>query len=167
MSTSIDNTLPLGTTAPYANMHKWLQRGLFICLTALVIEGAFSLPFILVWMGWPTLSVVEVCSEMMKVRYSSDSYECKVPHPLFTPSEGAGQTTAKDLWGIQPRPQYKRIGFRDLVKFRDERLAREAAARAANEKAHSTEPPAATPQADAVPQAAPPTAAAPVVPQSK
>ena len=39
-------------------------------------------------------------------------------------SEARGQTTAKDLWGIQPRPQYKRIGYRDLVKFRDERLAK-------------------------------------------
>lgn len=147
MSTSPQKTLPLGTTAPFANMHKWLQRGLFICLTALVIEGAFSLPFILVWMGWPTLSVVEVCDEMMKVRYSSDSYKCKVPHPLFTPSEGAGQTTAKDLWGIQPRPQYKRIGYRDLVKFRDERLAREAAARAAYQEAQAVDPSMVAPSA--------------------
>src|SRR3546814_10041985 len=70
MSTTTQNTLPVGTTAPYAAMHKWLQRGLFVCLTVLVFEGAFSLPLILVWMGWPTLTPVEVCSEMMKVRYS-------------------------------------------------------------------------------------------------
>jgi hypothetical protein len=87
-------------------------------------------------MGWPTLSVTEVCSEMMKVRFSDDNVECQVPVPLFVDSEGRGQTTAKDLWGIQPRPQYKRIGYRDLVKFRDERVARQAAGKAAYEKAH-------------------------------
>jgi len=34
---------------------------------------------------------------------------------------------SQDEWGIQPTPHYKRIGFRDLVRFRDERLARQAA----------------------------------------
>ena len=125
MSTSSNHGLPLGTTEPFARMHKWLQRGLFVCLTALVIEGTLSFPVLMVWMGWPTLSIVEICSELQKVRYSDDSRECLFPHPLFAPSEGAGQTTAQDRWGIQPTPQYKRIGFRDLVRFRDERLARQ------------------------------------------
>ncbi|MDR3417160.1 MAG: hypothetical protein P4L83_13330 [Nevskia sp.] len=128
MKNSAEISLPLGTTAPFATMHKWLQRGLFVCLTALVIEGTFTVPFLMVWMGWPTLSLVDICSELEKVRYSDDTRECLYPYPLFGPSEGAGQTTAKDIWGIQPTPQYKRIGFRDLVKFRDERLARQAAA---------------------------------------
>ena len=132
---SREKALPMGTTAPFANMHKWLQRGLFVCLTALVLEGAFTLPGLLIWFGWPTLSIPEVCHELMKVRYSDDKYECQIPHPLFAPSEGRGQTTAKDKWGIQPEPQYKRIGFRDLVKWRDERVAREAAAKAATENA--------------------------------
>lgn len=129
MSTT-EKSLALGTTAPFANMHKWLQRGLFVCLVCLVIEGAFTLPGILIWMGYPTLSMTEICSEMEKVRFSDDSRECVVPYPLFATSEARGQTTAQDKWGIQPRPLHKRIGFRDLVKFRDERLAREAAARA-------------------------------------
>ncbi|AXQ30057.1 hypothetical protein D0B54_15875 [Solimonas sp. K1W22B-7] len=128
MSTSTEKELPLGTTAHYANMHKWLQRGLFVCLVCLVIEASFSLPFIAVWMGWPTLSLTEVCHEMEKVRFADDSRECQVPHPLFAPSEARGQKTAKDTWGIQPRPHYKKIGFHDLIRFRDERLAREAAA---------------------------------------
>jgi hypothetical protein len=131
--------LPLGTTEYYANMHKWLQRALFVCLTALVLEASFTLPGLLIWFGWPTLSVVEVCNELMKVRYSNDSAECLVPQPLFSTSEGvAFKQTAQDEWGIQPRPLYKRIGFRDLVHFRDERLAREAAARAANQAAQPT-----------------------------
>ncbi|MFA5941080.1 MAG: hypothetical protein WC809_17120 [Sinimarinibacterium sp.] len=133
MNAPTDNTLPLGTTPHYATMHKWLQRGLLVCLVVLVIEASLSLPFIAVWMGWPTLSMTEICHEMTKVRYSSDAAECKVPHPLFDSSEGvAFKDSAQDLWGIQPRPLYKRIGYRDLVKFRDERLAREAAARAGN-----------------------------------
>lgn len=128
MKTVTENNLPLGTIPHYATMHKWLQRGLFICLTCLVVEGAFTLPGIMIWMGWPTLSMTEICSEMQKVRYSDDSRVCLAPHPLFSNSEGRGQKTAQDTWGIQPRPEYKKIGFRDLVRFRDERLAREAAA---------------------------------------
>jgi hypothetical protein len=68
-----------------------------------------------------------MCSELAKVRYSDDSRECIFPYPLFGPAEGAGQKTSQDAWGVQPKPQYKRIGFRELVKIRDERLARKAA----------------------------------------
>jgi hypothetical protein len=125
---SANNTLPLGTTAPNARLHKWLQRGLFVCLTALALEGTFTFPFLMIWYGWPTLSLVELCSELQKVRYSDDSRECIYPYPLFGPAEGAGQKTAQDAWGVQPKPQYPRIGFRDLVKMRNGRLARQAAA---------------------------------------
>lgn len=133
MNNENEKKLPLGTTEHFSNMHKWLQRALFVCLVALVLEASFSLPGLLVWFGWPTLSVTEVCDELMKVRWSDDKAECLVPHPLYGANEGAGRTkgpdaTAQDDWGIQPRPLYKRIGFRDLVRFRDERLEREAAA---------------------------------------
>ena len=121
--------LPVGTTAHFANMHKWLQRALWPCLVVLVIEASLSLPGLLIWFGWPTLSVTEVCDELMKVRWSDDNAVCLTPHPLYGANEGEGRTigpnaTAQDQWGIQPRPEYKRIGYRDLVKFRDERLAR-------------------------------------------
>ena len=138
MNNSSPQNLPLGTTAPFANMHKWLQRGLIVCLTALVIEGAFIVPFCLVWYGWPTLSIQEMCSELMKVRYVDDDVECKYPYPLFGPAEGKvameyvrSKNKDTDIWGIQPTPLYKRIGFRDLVKWRNERLAKEQAAAAA------------------------------------
>ena len=130
MSERSNESMPLGTSAPYARLHRWLQRGLFVCLTALVLEGTFTFPFLLVWYGWPTLSLQEMCGELQKHRFSDDSRECIYPYPLFGPPEGAGQTTAQDDWGVQPRPKYRRIGFRDLVRFRDERLAREAAAKA-------------------------------------
>ena len=131
MSNLTTSPLPLGTTAPFAVMHKWLLRFQYVCLTVLVIEGAFILPFTLLWYGFPTLSLHEICSEMQKVRFADDTRECLYPYPLFGPAEGAGQTTAQDKWGIQPRPQYKRIGYRELVKIRDERVARQAAARQA------------------------------------
>jgi len=119
-------TLPLGTTPPYARMHKWLQRGLYVCLFALVVEGAFIFPFMLVWYGFPTLSLQEICSELYKVRFADDTRECLYPYPLFGPAEGAGQQTARDVWGVQPRPLTRRIGFRELVEIRDERLGRAA-----------------------------------------
>lgn len=131
MTTPSAEELPLGTTPAFARMHKWLKRGVFVCLVALVIEGAFTLPFMAVYYGWPTLPLRDICSELMKVRYSDDSLECKYPYPLSGAPfggapEAAGQHTARDKWGIQPVPQYHRIGFRELVRIHDERLARQA-----------------------------------------
>ncbi|AHH17785.1 hypothetical protein NONO_c29980 [Nocardia nova SH22a] len=125
--------LPLGTTAPFARMHTWLRRGLFVCLFGLVVEGAFTLPALAIWYGWPTLSFTQICSELMKVRYSDDTLDCRFPVPLGGPPfggapEAAGQHTARDTWGVQPKPQYSHIGFRELVRIHDEREARQRAA---------------------------------------
>jgi len=49
--------LPPGTTPYYARMHKWIKRAVLVCLIALVIEGAFTLPFMAVYYGYPTLSL--------------------------------------------------------------------------------------------------------------
>jgi hypothetical protein len=124
----VTNDLPPGTTPYYARMHKWIKRAVLVCLIALVIEGAFTLPFMAVYYGYPTLSLTQICSELLKVRYSDDTLECKYPYPPFGPPEGAeGKDTAKDKWGIQPTPQYHRLGFRELVRIHNERLARQAA----------------------------------------
>lgn len=130
-----EKDLPLGTTPTYARMHKWLKRGIFVCLFALVIEGAFTVPALALWYGWPTLSLTEICSEMMKVRYSDDTLECRQPYPLGGPPfggepEAGHQKTARDEWGVQPKPAYPRIGFRELVHRHDERIARERAQQA-------------------------------------
>lgn len=124
---SPDEDLPLGTTPPYARMHRFIKRGVFVCLFALVIEGAFTVPALAIWYGYPTLSFQEICSEMLKVRYSDDTLECEYPYPLFGPPEGAGQQTAEDEWGVQPKPGWDPIGFRELVRNHEEREAREAA----------------------------------------
>jgi hypothetical protein len=107
--------LPPGTTPYYARMHKWIKRAVLVCLVALV------------YYGYPTLSLTEICSELLKVRYSDDTLGCKVPYPAFGPPEGAeGKDTAQDEWGIQPVPKYDRIGWRELVRRHEEREAREA-----------------------------------------
>ena len=129
-----EQSLPVGTTGPFARMHRWLQRALWVCLVALVFEASASLPGLLIWFGWPTLSVSEVCHELMKVRWHNDDAECLIPHPLYGENEGTiYRDSAFDEWGIQPRPQYRGIMFRDLVRYRDERLAREAEAQAKHE----------------------------------
>ena len=103
--------LPAGTTPYYARMHKWIKRAVLVCLVALVIEGAFTLPFMAVYYGYPTLSL-----------------KCKYPYPPLGPPEGAeGKDTAQDKWGIQPTPEYNRLGFRELVRIHEEREARKAA----------------------------------------
>lgn len=118
-----------GTTPYYARMHTWIKRAVLVCLVALVIEGAFTLPFMAVYYGYPTLSLTQICSELLKIRYSNDTLDCKYPYPPFGPPEGAeGKVTAQDVWGIQPIPKYHRLGFRELVKIHDERLARQAQA---------------------------------------
>lgn len=131
-STTEDNDpgtdLEPGTTPYYARMHKWIKRAVLVCLVALVIEGAFTLPFMAVYYGYPTLSLTQICSELLKIRYSNDTLECKYPYPPFGPPEGAeGKATAQDVWGIQPIPKYHRLGFRELVKIHNDRLARQAA----------------------------------------
>lgn len=129
METPAAEDLPLGTTPYYARMHTWIKRATLVCLVALVIEGAFTLPFMAVYYGYPTLSLTQICSELLKVRYSDDTLECKYPYPPLGPPEGAeGKDTAKDIWGIQPVPQYDRLGFRELVDRYEARLARQQAA---------------------------------------
>ncbi|PQD99125.1 hypothetical protein CYL16_19020 [Mycobacterium sp. EPG1] len=123
-------SLPLGTEPVWARMHKWLKRGLYVCLFGLVIEGSLTVPVIAVWYGWPTLSLTEICSELLKVRYSDDTLECQQPYPIGGPPfggapEAAGQQTARDEWGIQPKPKYDSIGFRELIRIREDRLARQ------------------------------------------
>jgi hypothetical protein len=98
-----------------------------VCLVALVLEGALTFPLLAMWYGWPTLSLQEICSEFEKIRFADESRECIYPYPLFAPSEGYGQKTAQDAWGVQPKPKYQRVEFRGLIHRRDARLARQAA----------------------------------------
>lgn len=128
MTTATSEDLPPGTTPYYARMHTWIKRAVLVCLVALVIEGAFTLPFMAVYYGWPTLSLTQICSELLKVQYSDDTLECQFPYPaLGSPEGAAGKEHAQDTWGIQPTPGYHRIHFRELVRNYEERQARQGA----------------------------------------
>lgn len=113
--------LALGTSAPYARMHMIIRRTCYVLLFGLVIEGALTFPLLAAWYGFPTLSLPQVCSELEKARYSDASRECDVPYkfpgpPISGPAEAEGQATARDRLGVQPKPLYPRIGYRDLVE---------------------------------------------------
>jgi hypothetical protein len=120
-----EEQLPQGTTSYYKRLHTGLRRAIYVCLFALVIEGTLFVPFLVVWYGWPTLSMHQICDELQKVMYSDDTRECKFPYPLLGPAEAAGETTSRDTWGVQPKPHYPRVGFRELVRIHEERLARD------------------------------------------
>ncbi|MEB4212167.1 hypothetical protein [Mycobacterium sp. 94-17] len=125
------DSLPPGTTPYYKRMHTWLRRAIYVCMFALVIEGTLFVPFLVVWYGWPTLSMHQICDELQKVAYSDDTRTCQFPYPLSGapfggPSEAGGQATAQDRWGVQPQPHYRRLGFRELVRIHDDRMARES-----------------------------------------
>ncbi len=123
MKKSEQQELPLGTTEAFVGVHKWLERGLLVCLTALVLEGALTFPMLAMWYGWPTLSLQEICAEFARVRFNDDSRTCEFPYPLLGPAEGAGQKTAHDTWGIQPQPGLKAIEFREFVRRKEARAA--------------------------------------------
>lgn len=123
---AVEEVLPEGTTAYYKRLHTWLRRAIYVCLFALVVEGTLFVPFLVVWYGWPTLSMHQICDELQKVMYSDDTRQCKFPYPLLGPAEAAGETTSQDTWGVQPKPGYPRLGFRQLVTIHEQRLAREA-----------------------------------------
>jgi hypothetical protein len=113
--------LPPGTSPEHEKLHRNIRRVCYVLLFGLVIEGALTFPLLAIWYGWPTLSAKQVCSELQKVMYSDQKRECQQPVPLGRApfggkAEAEGQTTAKDQWGIQPKPLYPAIGFRDLVK---------------------------------------------------
>ena len=105
-------------------MHAMVRRVVYVCMFALVIEGALFVPFLAVWYGFPTLGFKEICDELHKVMYSNPDRECAYPYPLFGAAEGSlhADLEATEL-GVTPVPGYRRVGFRELIKIRDLRLA--------------------------------------------
>jgi hypothetical protein len=123
--------LPLGTPPAFAKMHRRIRRVCYVLLFALVIEGALTFPLLAIWYGFPELTPKEVCSELQKVMYSDDERECDTHSfpqpPLRGPSEAEGQTTSEDDWGVQPKPGYDSIEFRELIENQRARAERQAA----------------------------------------
>jgi hypothetical protein len=125
--------LPLGTTPENERMHTIIRRVCYVLLFGLVIEGALTFPVLAAWYGVPTLSPAEVCDELQKVMYNDDTRTCETADlnspPLGGTAENQHQTTAQDIWKVQPKPLYPRIGFRELVRNKEKREAREKQAR--------------------------------------
>lgn len=119
MSTKKNEDLPIGTTSESSRLHTIIRRVCYVLLFGLVFEGALTLPLTLVWYGFPTLSPQEVCSGLRQVMYDNPSAECQSPYPLGGPPFGGTPESAhevgRDKWGVQPTPEYPRIGFRELV----------------------------------------------------
>jgi hypothetical protein len=142
MASKSDKELPLGTAPQYARMHTIIRRVCYVLLFGLVIEGALTFPLLAIWYGVPTLSPKEVCSELQKVMYSDDKRQCRTAAldspPLGGTAEAQHETTSKDIWGVQPNPQYPQVGFRQLVKNKEQRAAAEKAAAAKKAAAQKT-----------------------------
>lgn len=140
MSTSKDD-LPLGTTPDTERLHTRIRRICYVLLFGLVLEGAFVTPFALIWYGWPELSVKQVCSGLEQVMYSDKKLQCQsyslTSAPPFGPvPKDIQHLASNDTWGPIPTPNYKRIGFRQLVK--QERQDHDAAASAATRSTCAT-----------------------------
>lgn len=70
-------------------------------------RGAFTLPFLAIWYGYPTLSFRDICSELMKVRYSNESLECRHPYllpgpPISGAPEARASTRPRTSGGFSP-----------------------------------------------------------------
>ena len=119
-ATPISAKLPLGTSAPYARMHRNIRRVCFVLLFGLVIEGALTFPLLAIWYGFPNVSATHVCADLRKVMYSDPKEQCDRPNqfpgsPIGGPSNAANQSNGKDIWGVQPQPLYSKINFREFV----------------------------------------------------
>jgi hypothetical protein len=126
-STTPAAELPLGTAPQWEGMHRKIRRVCYVLLFGLVIEGALTFPLLAIWYGVPKLSPVEVCSELQKVMYADQTRKCET-HPLNSPPlggapEAGGETTSQDTWGVQPKPGYDTVHYRDLVKNKEAREA--------------------------------------------
>ena len=49
---------------PHRRLHRVIYYLVVTCLFVQVIEGSFIVPFVLLYFGFPKLSLVEICDEM-------------------------------------------------------------------------------------------------------
>ena len=120
--------LPPGTTPYYARMHKWIKRAVLVCLVALVIEGAFTLA---VHGRLLRLPDAEPHSDLQRAAQDpvlQRHLGVQVPLPAARTARRApkARPPPQDVWGIQPTPEVPRLGFRELVRIHDERIARQS-----------------------------------------
>lgn len=122
----------MGATPAPENPHRRLHGAVFIaaavCLVIQVIEGALFVPFVLVYFGFPQVTIQEMCRELYNISYHDDDRECRFPYPLFfrdfTP-EPARQESKEDFFGpvTPPRPRYDLPGWREMIAIVERRRA--------------------------------------------
>ena len=117
------------------NPHRRLHRVVFVlaalCLVFQAIEGALLVPFILVYLGFPQVSLRDICRELYNISYQDDDRECRYPYPPFyrdfTP-EPSHQESKEHIFGpvTPPRPHYDVPGWREMIAIVEARRAAEA-----------------------------------------
>jgi len=113
---------------PHRVLHKVTFIACAIFLAVQVIEGALMIPLILVYFGYPQVSMQEICSELYKIAYDDADRRCEYPYPLFfqdpTP-EPDHYRSQSQVFGpvIPPRTHYKVPGWREMVTIVEQRKA--------------------------------------------
>jgi hypothetical protein len=117
------------------NPHRRLHRIVFVsaalCLVIQVIEGALFLPFVLFYLGFPQVSIREICGELYNITYQDDDRKCRYPYPLFfrdfTPEPDL-EESKEHVFGpvTPPRPRYDVPGWREMISRVEKRRAAEA-----------------------------------------
>jgi hypothetical protein len=113
-------------------MHRVVFLAAALCLVVQVIEGALFVPFVLVYLGWPTVSVSEMCRELYNLTYQDDDRECRYPYPLFfqdfTPEPDLSESKEHVFGPVTPpRPHYRVPAWREMIAIVEARRAAEAA----------------------------------------
>ena len=117
---------------PYRRLHRAVFVATALCLFFQVLEGALLVPFVLVYFGFPQVSLQEICRELYNISYKADNRECRYPYPLFfqdfTP-EPALEENKEHVFGYvtPPRPGYRMPGWREMISIVEARRAAEAA----------------------------------------
>lgn len=115
---------------PHRRLHNTIFAIAVVLLTGQVLEGALLIPFVAVYFGWPTLTLTEVCSEMVKMAYADEDRYCEFPVPLFqSVPEPWLQKNVDHIFppATPPRPNFERLGFREVLEVRERRMQRKAA----------------------------------------
>ena len=124
MRTPITGQNTVANANPHRRLHNIIYGLTVICLTAQVIEGALVVPYVLLYFGFPQLSVREICDEMYKIVYSDATRECEYPYPLFKyEPEPWSQPSKEALYGqvTPPAPGYDMPKFREVIERREKR----------------------------------------------
>lgn len=124
--------MPAAPENPHRRLHRVVFVAAALCLIVQVIEGALFVPFVLVYLGFPQVSIQEMCRELYNITYQDDDRECRHPYPLFfrdfTP-EPARAESKEHVFGpvTPPRPHYDVPAWREMVSIVERRRAAEAA----------------------------------------